>query len=394
MNFVSAIRSIVESWQRAVLSAIGVMVGSIAIILLVSIGIGVQSEIRGEVEELGANTLIVMPGRFEMGTMNPNLSGQSYLTEENRQAVSQVEGVLNTALFAFVGGGITAGDREAYPLLTASDAEWFQMHNAKLREGRFYEAGSSAFECVLGGVAARQLFPDSSAVGQKVDINDQEYTVVGVMESGDSEQSLFSMQGFQNVAYIPYLTFVSSNPSAQIDRIMIQSDPAANPEILVAELERVLSKSLQKSQYSVLTQEDLLGLIYQVMGILGTLVTGLTSIALFVAGVGVMTVMMITVNERRKEIGMRKAAGATKQDIFWQFLYEAVIIGLGGVILGLIVSIIVITILDNYSKIHPELTAATVLLALGVGVGIGAIFGIWPAMRAASQDPIVSLRNE
>lgn len=394
MNFVSAIRSIAESWQRAVLSAIGVMVGSIAIILLVSIGIGVQSEIRGEVEELGANTLIVMPGRFEMGTMNPNLSGQSYLSEEDRRAVSNVEGVLNTAVFAFVGGGITAGDREAYPLLTASDAEWFQMHSAKLKEGRYFEPGSAEYECVLGGVAAAQLFPDSPALGQRVKINDLEYTVVGIMESGDSEQSLFSMQGFQNVAYIPYLTFALNNPSVQIDRIMIQSDPTTNPEVLVAELERVLGERLQRSQFSVLTQEDLLGLIYQVMGILGTLVTGLTSIALFVAGVGVMTVMMITVNERRKEIGMRKAAGANKKDIFWQFLYEAVIIGLGGVILGLIVSIVVIAILDTYSKIHPELTVTTVLLALGVGVGIGAVFGIWPAMRAASQDPIVSLRNE
>lgn len=370
------------------------MVGSIAIILLVSIGIGVQSDITTEVEELGANTLIVMPGRFEIGTMNPNISGQSYLSEADRDRVAQVDGVVRTALFSFVGGGISADGREAFPLLTAADAEWFQMHSANLKEGRFYEPNTDALECVLGSVAASQLFPDEPALGQRVVINDQEFQIVGILESGNGEQSLFSMQGFQNVAYIPFRAFVKSNPNAQIDRIMIQGDPLADPDVLVPELERVLGERLQRSQYSVLTQEDLLGLIYQVMGILATLVTGLTSIALFVAGVGVMTVMMITVNERTKEIGMRKAVGATNRDVFWQFLYESVIIGLGGVVIGLLVSVVVIALLDNYTKIHPELTAGTIIMALSVGVGIGAIFGIWPALKAAKQDPIVSLRNE
>jgi putative ABC transport system permease protein len=151
---------------------------------------------------------------------------------------------------------------------------------------------------------------------------------------------------------------------------------------------------LSRQQYSVLTQEDLLGLIHEVMGILGWLLIGLTAIALFVGGLGVMTVMVMSVSERQREIGIRKATGARSSDVFQQFLVESVIIALAGVLVGLAISTAAGAALRAFTSIKPIVTWQIVALAALVGIGLGSLFGLIPAMRAARQDPVVALRNE
>ncbi len=395
-NLQAALRSLVESWQRTVLSAIGVMVASVAIILLVSIGLGVQKDVRGQVEDLGANVVVVVPGRVQMsGGFNPNLGGQSWFKESDGDALRQVPGVARVATLSFAGGGIRYGDLDAYPFMVATTPDWFVMHRVQVGSGRLFtdeDAGEPVV--VLGSIAAKQLFGDEPALGKRVTVNKLEHTVIGVTKDRNSEESLFAMQGFQNVAYIPFASLRRASPSAQIDRFMVLTDPEAEPKALVKALDETLAGRLDRSQFSVLTQEDLLGLIYQVIGILGTLVVGLTSIALFVGGVGIMTVMLMAVNERRKEIGVRKAMGARRRDVFWQFLVESALIGVLGVLVGLVVSAVVCWWLAENTKIKPLLTAETVALAFAMGVGVGSVFGLIPALRAASQDPVVSLRNE
>lgn len=395
MSLQSAFRSLTEHWQRAVLSAIGVAIASVAIILLISIGLGVQKDITSQVDDLGANMLIIVPGQVSLGGFNPNMMGKSFLTESHAEQISQLPGVKNLAKFSFAGGGVTRAENEAFPLVIAVDSNWFSMHQLDYVEGNPFsqnEFGENV--CVLGGVAKASLFPDETAVGQSVTINGEEYRIMGVTEDKGQEQSPFSMQSLSNVAYIPLSTIQKSQDNVQIDRIFVETQPDYNPEDLIVSIESVLSKSLTKQQFSVLTQEDLLKMIFQVMGILGTLVIGLTSIALFVGGVGIMAIMLMSVGERTKEIGIRKATGATKRDIFFQFLIEALIIGIGGVIAGLLISTIVIFVLANTTSIKPLLTPGTVLLAFGVGVGTGTIFGLLPALKASRLHPVEALRLE
>ena len=247
---------------------------------------------------------------------------------------------------------------------------------------------------MLGSIAKETLFGTSSAIGQTVLYNRRPYRVVGVTQDKKSSDSLFSMGGFENVVYFPYHALKAEIPGLQTHRIMIQTAPNVAPKLLVSRIDAVMAQRLDHQQFSVLTQEDLLGLIYQVMSILTWLLTGLTSIALVVGGVGIMAIMLMSVNERSKEIGIRKTVGARRRDIFSQFLSEAVILGASGGLAGLFLSWIAAEIFTRYTKIHPTITPGVILLSFGVCVGVGAIFGVIPATNAARKDPVAALRME
>lgn len=394
-NVKEALRSLREQWQRAVLSAVGIMVGAVAIVLLVSIATGVQADITEQVHELGVNVLVVIPGRIESGNFNPNLGGQSFLKEQDADSLRSISGVVRTAPWTFVGGGIKRGDKVTDPILVATTLEWFQMSNFKVERGRAFSPEEDRKQvCVIGSVAVKKLFGEEDPIGKMVTINRREYRIVGVTKDRSSEQSLFSMGSLQNLVYIPYHHFKSVQPDAQTDRIMVQIQPDAEPRALIKRMDEVLGKRLDRQQFQVLTQEDLLGLVYKLMSILTWLLTGLTSIALFVGGVGIMAVMLMSANERSREIGIRKAVGARSSDIFGQFLSEAVVIAIIGGAVGLMTSWAVCLGLRQWTPIKPLVTAPIVLLAFSVCIAVGAIFGLIPAMKAARKEPVSALRSE
>jgi putative ABC transport system permease protein len=248
---------------------------------------------------------------------------------------------------------------------------------------------------VLGGVAKRNLFGDEPAIGKIVTLNKEEYRVVGVTQDQQQEQSLLSMGSFENVIYIPF-DYVKEQLGGNlpIDRIMVQTVPELEPKEVIASVSQVLSSALDENQFSVLTQEDLLGLIYRVLGILTWLLTGLTSIALFVGGVGIMTIMLMSVSERSKEIGIRKTVGAKRRDIFSQFLVEAIVLAVIGCTSGVIISWGVCLTLVTFTPVKPDLGLDIVAVSFAVAIGVGSIFGLLPAIRAATFDPVVALRNE
>lgn len=391
----AAIQSLRENWRRALLSSLGVAIGSIAILLLVSIGQGVENDISAQVGDLGTDVLIVVPGKVDFNNFNPNLGGKSFLSGQNAQDLKELDGIKQVAQWSFAGGGISGGKGEAYPIIIASTAEWFNMFQFQVREGNVFSAAQhNENVAVIGSLAADVMFPDETAIGKTVTINKRPYKVVGVLEEGNREQNLFSAQSLQNVVYIPLPYVQSKEENVQIDRLFAQFDQRLEPEALIEQMKATLAKRLDEAQYDVFTQKDLLKLIYQVMSILNTLVVGLTSISLFVAGFGIMTVMLMSVGERIKEIGVRKATGATGRDIFRQFLAEAVIISVVGVMVGLAMSAVIIVGIDQFTAISPLLTWQTVLMTFTVGVGIGALFGVLPARRASRLDPVVALRSE
>jgi putative ABC transport system permease protein len=371
------------------------MVGCSAIVLLVSIATGVQADVKGQVEGLGVNVLVVIPGRIDFGNFNPNLGGMSYLKPADAERLESVTGVVDAIPFTFVGGGIRSGKKRANPLLVATEPSWFNMRKTTFIEGRGFEAEElSKPVCVIGSIAKRELFGDASAIGQPVVVNGKTYRVVGVTQDKKAEESLFSMGGFENLVYLPYPYIQSITPNLQTDRIMIQIEPETEPKALIKSLEGKLGERLSQEQYSVLTQEQILGLVYKLMSILTWLLTGLTSIALFVAGVGIMAVMLMSVNERTKEIGIRKTTGATRRDIFIQFLAEAVVISVVGGAVGIVFSWFVCGLLAQYTPVKPMITPEIIGLAIGVCVGVGAIFGLIPAIKASKMDPVAAIRAE
>lgn len=394
INVQSAWRSLAERPQRSLLSALGIMVGATAIVLLVSIALGVRNDIRGQVEDLGVNVLIVVPGRVSDDAMfNPNIAGLSYLSEEDLAVVRRVPGVVAATPMTFAGGGISAGAKSSpTTLLLAVEPSWFSIHPTKLSEGAVFGEGDSPV-CVIGSLAKKELFGDADAVGKTVDINGANLKVVGVTQDKSSESSLFSMGGFENVAYIPFAYEKKVAPVVMVHRIMMSTSPDKEPKALVRAVESALSRRLEKSMFSVLTQEDLLKLVFKIMSILTWLLTGLTSIALFVGGVGIMTVMLMSVNERSSEIGIRKTVGAKSADIFAQFLAEAAMLSLLGGSVGLAFGYGVDLALTAWTPIKPDLTQGVVALTMIVSVGFGCVFGLLPALRAAGKDPVDAIRT-
>ena len=397
-NFYAALQSTIEQKRRASLSALGIMVATVAIVLLVSIARGVQKDVKHEVDDLGVNVLVVLPGKISDDSMfSPNLMGISYLKDADIVNVQKVPGVLTAAPLMFAGGGIRNGDSlSPTTLVIGAGSEWFKIHPVQMAEGRTYSTEDDlASVVVIGGIAKKNLFGEQgSALGKQVDINGHKFTVIGVTKNKSAEGSLFSAGSFENVAYYPYGLAKKISPTPMLHRIMIQTRPDIEPKKLVKQVEAALTKRLDPQLFSVITQEDLLKLVFKIMGILTWLLTGLTSIALFVGGVGIMTVMLMSVSERAKEIGIRKTVGARRSDIFLQFFIEAIFLTFLGGMAGFVLSYIVCLWLTAATPIKPEVSWSVVELAFGTSFGVGSIFGILPAIRAAGQDPITSLRNE
>lgn len=393
VNLLAALRSVGENARRSGLSALGVAVATFAIVTLTAISLGVRKDFASQIDELGVGVLVVLPGRVDSG-LGFNLGGASYLKPQDAESLAKIPGVVRTAKLSFVGGAATRGGKTASSFLIATTPEWFAMRKTDLAEGRpLTEADRLARVALIGSLARDGLFgPDARAVGKGITINGEEYKVVGVSEDKKSENSLLSVGGFQNIVYIPYDGLRKAEPQTQTDRIMVQIASGTDPKKALKSMEAVLAKRLDKNQFSVLTQEDLQNLVFRFMGILTWLVAGLTSIALFIGGMGIMTVMLLSVGERTGEIGVRKAVGARRNDIFLQFLFESVLLSFAGAAIGLLVSTIVCLALDRLTPIHPTITPAIVGGTVLVCLIVGALFGLLPARRAARLSPVEAMR--
>lgn len=396
-SFREAFVSLREQRGRAWLSALGVAVAATAIVLLISIARGVQSDITKQVDGLGVNLLIVLPFRVQQDSMfMPNAAGMSYLKDIDVERLRQVPGVVRIAPLTFVGGGARYGDKESpQSLILATTSDWFRVRPVEFEEGETFKPDSeSESVCVIGSIAKKQLFGAERATGKKIIINGSEFEVVGVTADKSDEQSIFQMGSFENVVYLPYARFRANTPDAQLHRIMIQTRSDIEPAQLVQSVENAMAIRLDKNLFSVVTQKDLLKLVFKLMGILTWLLTGLTSIALFVGGVGIMAVMLMSVGERIKEIGIRKAVGARQKDIFSQFLAESIVVALLGGIVGLGIAYGACLALYYFTPIKPMITLGTIVLCFSVSIGVGVLFGLIPAVSAARRDAVISLRNE
>jgi ABC-type antimicrobial peptide transport system permease subunit len=397
LNLQSALASLRDHQQRALLSALGITVGTLAILLLISISKGVQQDITGQVDSLGVNLLIVVPFHVpdeNSGfSFNPNVAGISYLRDSDIAAVRSIAGVKQATPWVFPGGTVRVGPRVSEStLIIATGPEWFAMRPSPLEEGTLLSQTDTNV-CVLGHVAKEHLFGADPAVGREVMIGGESYRVSGVLKKTQDE-SLMSFASLENVLYVPYRHIRAKLGDPPLSRILIQTESTVEPKTLIGQIERTLMQRLDRERFSVITQKDLLRLLYSIMGILTSLVLGLTSIALFVGGVGIMTVMLMSVGERAKEIGIRKTAGATRGDIFAQFLFEALLLSLFGAVMGLALSYGVVVALLQFTKIKPLLDLGTVALGFGVALAVGGVFGLLPAMKAARQDPVTSLRHD
>ncbi|GIV11564.1 MAG: multidrug ABC transporter substrate-binding protein [Fimbriimonadales bacterium] len=397
-SFQAALESIWMTPRRTLLSGLGMAVGVAAIVVLVSLGKGVQRDVVSQVESLGVNLVIVLPGRLSAeNPFNPmSFIGLSTLRAGDIQAVAQVPGVRRVAPIMFVAGAAQRGDRWAdAALILGTTPEWFEMRPHTLKYGRFFtDAEANQRVCILGPKPAEQLFGDANPVGKQVRLNGKQFRVIGVTAE-ETNRSLLGSGGFEFAIYAPIRALQQAMGSQQIHRVIAQTAPDIEPTRLQTQIHMAVLRSHGGSEdFTVLTQEELLGRLFTLLQIVSVALTGITSIALVVGGIGVMNVMLMSVTERVREIGIRKTVGAKQHDIFWQFLIEAFLIALVGGLMGVLIGWGVCAAIEQFTVLTPEVAPSTIALALSVCGAVGLIFGVLPAYRAAKRDPVEALRYE
>jgi putative ABC transport system permease protein len=404
-NLKMAFLSIRGAKLRSFLTMLGIIIGVAAVVAIVAIGNGVKASVTQQVTNLGSNLVVVTSGKIidtskgGTGKLNASASlGTSTLTQKDVSSLSSVPGIKEVAQLSLISALVThakATDQSA--LVVATEPSYNDITNQKFAAGRFFDASEVNQDVVVLGASANQaLFGTGSGLGQTVEIRGTTFKVVGVIKASDAGASSIGGPSLDDFIYLPIGSATRlTDGNLQILRIITQATSADEVIPAVGHVKQQMLKNHGgQEDFSVLTQKDLLSTISTVLNLLTTFIVAIASISLLVGGVGIMNIMLVSVTERTREIGIRKAIGASSRMVLTQFLIEAVVISLLGGVLGILVAIVQAKVGGHLAKITPVFTPGSIAIAFGVSVGVGIIFGLAPAIKAARMRPIQALRYE
>lgn len=399
--------------SRSALTILGIVIGITAIMLVVSLGAGARNFILSQVQGLGTKTIAIIPGRPPTGPSDfanvflDSLRERDFQSIQNKANVPYAEDVMPLV----IGAVRLSYQNETYQttMMGAGSGEKNdiigQIFDVFPERGSFFTAAdvqSKASVTVIGDKVREHLFGDSDPIGKKIRIKDRTFQVIGVL----GKKGQVSFFNFDDMVLVPYTTAGQYLLGRKyFDRIIVSAASENKIRITVEDIEATLRSnhnipSPDKDDFFVQTQADLAARLGAITTSLTLFLVAVASISLFVGGVGIMNIMLVSVTERTKEIGLRKAIGATDQDILTQFLFEAIILtGLGGVIgimLGAFLSFAASLLLTRVLNIGWAFAFpyGGALIGLAVSIGIGLLFGIYPARQAAQKNPIDALRYE
>lgn len=398
-----AFMSLRSAKLRSFLTMLGIIIGVAAVTSVVSIGNGVKKSIAGEIAAFGTDLIQVNPGQAftedengQQGGFNfASTLGASTLTEQDVEDIRQTPGVKSVAPAMLISGTISYQDQNASPLVMASTPEIEDIFKPTLPlyKGKFFAPDSN--EMVVTEAVAKKLFGDQDPLGKQVTLRNRSFTVVGITKAPEGGMSLSA--GFtDNTALISFKA--GKELSGGVANIMEIDFKAANVDEVAAVKQSVKDRLLEnhggEEDFTVSTPDEQLAVVNQILSLITTFVAAIASISLLVGGVGIMNIMLVSVTERTREIGIRKAIGATRAIIAAQFLIEALILSLIGGLLGLGLAYLQGIATKQFAGITPVFDVGTMAMAFGVSSLIGIIFGLAPAIRAARKHPIQALRYE
>lgn len=394
-----AILALKRNKIRSFLTMLGIIIGVFAVITLVSVGTALKNYITKQFESLGSNILYVMPGQIggesgmEIGHGPPNFSASklkpSYVKDIQKLGLPIVQATGEIELPAEA----KYQNKQIRITVIGASEEIFSMASLGVESGRLFnasEVSSGRKVAVLGPEVVKKLYPNKDPISQEIIVADTKFKVIGVLESRGA--GVFGGAADSTV-YVPISVAQKLFGVENLQVIMVEFADKDSLEEAKYKIKNLLLKSLKEEDFSVLNQASILSTISSILSVLTLALGGIAAISLLVGGIGIMNIMLVSVTERTREIGVRKAVGAKKGDILTQFIFEAVFLSLVGGTIGTILGILGATLVGKLLSAQ-ALSLWSVFLALGVSSAVGVIFGVAPAAKAANLDPVEALRYE
>ena len=399
-TFKSSVQAIATNKVRSFLTMLGVIIGVSSVVLLISIGRGLENYITQQFDKLGSNNIFISPGQVfsedggfsdpqqqVLNTINTSLSIKDVKKIKRlREYIQQITYYNNQV------DEVSFLTKTENTSILGTTASYIEVLTSDLAQGRFFnktEEQGGAKKAVLGNEVATELFGNVDPLGKKIKLGSTSFEVIGVMEEVGGG---FGGPSFDTYIYIPFETMKQIYDSDKIFDIVVKAKPEIPIEETIAAIEEVMEQRYDEDEFSVYDQSEILSIINDILGMLTIGLGGIAAISLVVGGVGIMNIMLVSVTERTREIGLRKAIGATPNQILLQFLIESALLSIIGGLIGLSIAFGGSLIIQNYFP--AKVTWDAVLLAFGVSTIVGIVFGAAPARKASQLSPIEALRYE
>jgi ABC-type antimicrobial peptide transport system permease subunit len=399
----NAYHSLRSTRLRTLLTILGVAIGVASITTILSLGGGVTKLVTNQIDDLGGNIAVVRPGVVSKNLndfANPSASGMyttSSLTEKDLHDIQDIEGVEAVAPLMVLNGSIKATTSETKPTTStviATTPSLESIANLPIREGQFIDSVTNQNTAVIGSQLSVDLFGTDQSVGQTFTFRGQIFTVIGILKYMNNPIN-YNNVDFDHTAIISLETGKGFNQGiAQIQQIDISAKTVdLLPNVIHASNAKLSDNHRQEKDFTIMSGKDIAQPTSQFFLAVTMIMTVIAAISLVVGGIGIMNIMLVGVAERTREIGLRKAVGASDANIVWQFMIEALIMSALGGVLGYASGYLIAFIISTTLPFDPVVTWEIAAIALGIAIVVGGIFGLYPAIRAARKDPIESLRQ-
>jgi putative ABC transport system permease protein len=401
-----ALSSLRSNRWRSLLTMLGIIIGVVSVIVVVGIGEGVRYQISQEVNQFGKDLITVRPGHVNTKSgiselqdtdLLFGLNSVNGLSEHDVQAIENTPHVAIASPLGVVPGEVEAnGQTFNNTTVLATNSDLPGVLNQSVLYGSFFSPGQSQEDvAVLGQSLAQKMFQEYVPLGHQFTFRGRTFIVGGIFSNFDSSP-LSPTANFNNDIFIPYQAADQlTGTSTEMYTILAKPDNPGNVNLAVNSISKSLASANGGGQdFSVLSPAQQIATSGQVLDLLTNLITGVAIVSLIVGGVGIMNVMLVSVTERMHEIGVRKAIGATSQQILKQFMLEATVLSITGALIGVVIGVVIDLLLRIYSSLQPIISLWAILISTLVSILVGVIFGVIPAIKAARKDPIDALRNE